>query len=500
MPDLSKELANIKLPSPPAIAVRILEAVKKENTSSDELSKIITADPALTSKVLRAANSPIYAIPSKVNSIQRAITVIGFTALKNIALSFVIANEFKKDSDDSFDFVYFWKRSVTAAVSAELIAALVGKKSDDIFVTGLLQDIGIAIMYLSSPMDYIKVLNDKKSLQTKTIEAERKIFGLDHQKVGMEVLKYWGIPESIYGPVGFHHNGLTDTIQDSTSEILTLSDKFSSLYHKSYSRMKMKKVKSILRKRFGIESSKSKELLDLVGKHSVDIMSFFEIDPSEMQPLSEILYDAKEEIEKVNLSYEQLVRELKRTKSELEKANKKLNELAFRDGLTGLYNHRYFQEQLDKEVGRAFRYQRNLSLVIFDLDHFKKLNDTYGHLVGDRVLRETAKMTLQSVRTSDIVARYGGEEFAIIMPETEMKGVVVLAERVRKKIASIQFDIDGEGVSVTASFGVTVWEPGMAFAERADVIGAADNALYKSKAKGRNSTNFTALQVKKQLT
>ena len=112
MQGVNKELANIKLPSPPAIAVRILEAVKKENTSSDELSKIITADPALTYKVLRAANSPIYAIPSKVDTIQRAITVLGFNALKNIALSFVIATELKADSVDSFDFDYFWK-SVT---------------------------------------------------------------------------------------------------------------------------------------------------------------------------------------------------------------------------------------------------------------------------------------------------------------------------------------------------------------------------------------------------
>ena len=495
MQEVNKELANIKLPSPPAIAVRILEAVKKEDTSSDELSRIITADPALTSKVLRAANSPIYAIPSKVDTIQRAITILGFNALKNIALSFVIANELKADSDDSFDFDYFWKRSVTAAVSAELISSLIKKKSDDIFVTGLLQDIGIVIMYLSNPLDYLKVLDEKKRSKIKTIDAEKKIFGLDHQKVGMEVLKYWGIPENIYEPLSCHHNGFVNGKDvGSTSEILNLSDKLSSIYHSGQRKTKLKEVKSTLRKRYGIDSSKSKDLLDQVGKHSSEIMSFFDIDPGEMQPLSEILYEAKEELGKVNLSYEQLVRELEQTKSKLEKANKKLSELAFRDGLTGLYNHRYFQEQLDMEACRALRYQRELSLIMFDLDHFKKVNDKYGHLIGDLVLKKTAEITLQTVRKCDIVARYGGEEFAVIMPETGMKGVVIIAERVRKQIALMQIDINGKIIGVTASFGVTVYRPNMGDTEKISIINAADNALYKSKGKGRNTINFTPVQ------
>jgi HD-like signal output (HDOD) protein len=119
---------DIHLPSPPAIAVRILEAVKREETSSDELARIITADPALTSRILKVANSSFYALSSKVDSIQRALTVIGYDALKNIALSFVIVGEMRGQSEDCFDFDFFWKRSVTTAVSGELITSLIGKK------------------------------------------------------------------------------------------------------------------------------------------------------------------------------------------------------------------------------------------------------------------------------------------------------------------------------------------------------------------------------------
>ena len=109
---------GLKLPSPPAIAVRILEAINDDQSSYDELGKIISADPALASRILQTANSPFYGLPSKVDSIERATAVLGCNALKNIALSFVIAKELMSASQDAFDFDFFWKRSVTAAVSA----------------------------------------------------------------------------------------------------------------------------------------------------------------------------------------------------------------------------------------------------------------------------------------------------------------------------------------------------------------------------------------------
>jgi diguanylate cyclase (GGDEF)-like protein len=491
MTAVNTKFGNIKLPSPPAIAVRIIEAVKKEETSFDELSKIITADPALTSKVLRAANSPMYAIPSKIDTIQRALTVIGFNALKNIALSFVIANELNAESDDVFDFDYFWKRSVTAAVGSDLIASLIGKKSDDIFVTGLLQDIGVVIMYLSNPDDYLAVLAEKARSESSVIEVEKRIFGFDHQEIGMAVLDDWGIPESIYEPIGCHHKeSVNGGGEGSVAEILSLSDTLSSLYHGAQRPKKLKAVKNAFRTLYGIGPSEINDMVDQVASNSVEIISFFDIDPGDMQPLSDILHEAKEELGKVNLSYEQLVRELELAKAELKKANHKLSEMAFRDGLTGLYNHRYFQEQLEKEVNRAMRYQRNLSVIMFDLDHFKKVNDAHGHQVGDIVLKKVAEIVLRTVRESDMAARYGGEEFAIILPETEMKGVVTLAERIRKRIASMRMDVDEKIVRVTASFGVTLWEPGMADAGKDNMICAADNALYQSKKKGRNTTSF----------
>ena len=162
-PKCSDIHTDLKLPSPPAIAVRILEAVNKEETSYEELGRIISTDPALSTRILKVANSSFYGLPSRVDTIQRAMAILGCNALKNIALSFVIAKEMRTESTEGFDFEFFWKRSVTAGVSAGLIASLIGNKSDDIFVTALLQDIGIVMMYLCKPDRYLKVLDEKKA-------------------------------------------------------------------------------------------------------------------------------------------------------------------------------------------------------------------------------------------------------------------------------------------------------------------------------------------------
>src|SRR5215471_18719052 len=179
--DLLKD--TIRLPSPPVIAVRILDAVKKDDFSLGELAAIIQTDPALTARILKVANSSFYCLPHKASSIEKALSVLGMNALKNIALSFVIASGMKKPGDDNFDFDFFWKRSITAAVAANLVASLVNHRNDDTFITSLLQDIGVVIMYLCRPDDYLMVRQDKQISGLPIEVVERQVFGFDHQEV-----------------------------------------------------------------------------------------------------------------------------------------------------------------------------------------------------------------------------------------------------------------------------------------------------------------------------
>ena len=166
-------------------------------------------------------------------------------------------------------------------------------------------------------------------------------------------------------------------------------------------------------------------------------------------------------------------------------ANERLERLAITDGLTGLYNHRHFREHLEQEFDRASRYKQPLSCLIFDVDDFKQLNDTYGHLVGDHVLKEIAARTNKCVRKSDLVARYGGEEFVVIMPQTAREGAEIEGNRIREMIFSEPFSELPADRSVSVSGGISILDnESMLNAE--DLLRAADLALYEAKRNGKN--------------
>ena len=158
---------------------------------------------------------------------------------------------------------------------------------------------------------------------------------------------------------------------------------------------------------------------------------------------------------------------------------------ADRDGLTRIYNRHSFEERLVYEIKRRRRYNHDLSLLMFDLDHFKQVNDTYGHKAGDMVLRKVGEILTETFRTTDLPARYGGEEFVVLLPHTSERAAWKLAERVREAIQSTRFHYDGHDFTVTASIGVSSVEAG-ALTKDDDLIVKADKALYEAKHNGRN--------------
>ncbi|HJT17084.1 MAG TPA: diguanylate cyclase [Thermoanaerobaculia bacterium] len=170
---------------------------------------------------------------------------------------------------------------------------------------------------------------------------------------------------------------------------------------------------------------------------------------------------------------------------ELMETNRRLERLSITDGLTQLFNHRYFQGELSRAFEESARYERPLSLAMADIDFFKKVNDTHGHAVGDDVLRGVARMFQESSRSTDLVARYGGEEFAIMMPETDGESAFTFAEKVRAMVEETSIDTQAGALHVTVSVGVaTVPHPSIHAAK--ELIISADGALYRAKEAGRN--------------
>lgn len=173
------------------------------------------------------------------------------------------------------------------------------------------------------------------------------------------------------------------------------------------------------------------------------------------------------------------VSEQKRMEELLEAKNRRLEEMSRRDYLTDLYNRRALMEKLDFEIKRRNRTKTSLSVVMLDLDHFKLVNDTYGHQVGDQVLVQVADLLRKSEREIDIVGRYGGEEFLVILPDCPAKEAVNVAERIRAGVAGFDFKIN---INLTLSGGIAEFKGG----NSDDLIGAADQNLYRAKQNGRN--------------
>lgn len=190
--------------------------------------------------------------------------------------------------------------------------------------------------------------------------------------------------------------------------------------------------------------------------------------------------------QKLKESYDNLERKIENRTSALNELNEKYKLLSVTDGLTNIYNHRYFYEKLEEEIKRAVRYKKSLSLIMVDIDYFKHYNDTHGHQAGDNVLRDIALLLKKGVRELDIVARYGGEEFCIILPETGKQVAMNLAERIRVSVPAQPFpfkETQPDG-NLTISLGVATFPDDAKSSD--NLVTAADSALYKAKGNGRN--------------
>jgi diguanylate cyclase (GGDEF)-like protein len=484
---------DVKLPSPPAIAVRILEVVQEDRFSFVELAKVIQTDPALASRVLRVANSSLYSVSRNITNVEAAVPVMGVNAVKNIALSFILAQAFEGKRGERFDFDKFWRRSSTAAVAAQLIASAIKFHNDETFIAALLQDIGIAAMFVLRKDDYLAVLDEKAVSGAPVTVVEKHIFGFDHQEVGSELLKMWGLPESVYLPIRYHHD--TESAPANARpfcNVLWAADRLSAIYHGTGIAKNFRVAKEGLTQRLGLSDHKAAVLIDKVAEQSTEVMSQFNTEQAKLVPLSEILQEANSELSRLNFSYDLLLIEYKeamrraeRLASELKLANERLRHAAFHDDLTGIYNRRYFEEAIASEILRSRRYQHPLSLMMFDIDQFKMINDKYGHHSGDVVLKTVGQMIVSASRRSDIVVRYGGEEFAILLPETDLTYAAIKAEACRTLIGGTEIKVEEHLIKVTISVGVAGCIPPQRITPDA-LIRAADQALYLSKRQGRN--------------
>jgi two-component system cell cycle response regulator len=474
------------LPTLPGIAIKILEAVKREETNIREIGDILSKDPPLTAKVLSLINSSFYGLPMKITSIPHAVNLLGINTVKNLALSFSLIRGYQNKRKNNFDYTLFWKSCLIGAVSAKLIAQRIFPSfAEDAFSLGLLHDIGVLALNQCMPRQYDLVLKERERTVCFCHEAENQILGFNHMEIGRYLIKKWGLPKMFYDPIGYHHYPerlqSDDPQMETPAKILHLSSlyiDFFSLPEKSYYLGLMQ----YYAKEYGFFSQfQVEDLTGEIHKQTVNIFPLFEFTIDEKNYVK-ILEEARTEL--INLSTHYIKASLEQ-KSLIET----LREQAIRDTLTGLFNYKGFQESLEKEIHRAKRYDCPMTVILADVDKFKKINDMYGHLAGDRLLKTIAEYLKKSLRKSDIIARYGGDEFAFILPETSSEGAMLAAQRIKATIESVSMAHENKMVSVTMSFGIASLSPGETISQN-DLIRNADSALYHAKNTGRNKCSL----------
>ncbi|MGK7346412.1 MAG: diguanylate cyclase [Candidatus Nitrospinota bacterium M3_3B_026] len=206
---------------------------------------------------------------------------------------------------------------------------------------------------------------------------------------------------------------------------------------------------------------------------------------AQLKEKNRLLERKERETASLNAQLKEEREQLREANERLVRLNEQLERLSITDGLTKLYNFRHFSRRIQEEFYRARRYEGGLSLLMLDIDDFKKVNDTYGHPTGDDVLRQVAGEIRASSRQPDVAARYGGEEFTLMLPEVGLAGAAVRAERLRKSLEAKRFEGKGKPFSITVSIGVATYNPEI-MEEPDDLVKAADKALYNAKEMGKN--------------
>lgn len=629
--------ATNQLPSPTGVALAVLRLTASETATAQEIARVLEADPALSGRLLKIANSAQSGSPRPVTSVRDAATRLGVRAVRTVALGFSLVSQHGHGTCRAFDYAGFWSRSLAMAVAAQAGARQSGHIAPaEAFTTGLLAQVGRLALASIYPDAYGEILTEAGGDDAPTlVRLERERFATDHNELAAAMLHDWGLPET-YAAAAQHHEqpdraGFSDgdsrhalarllrlasrmaavCVADTAEraahvralladgaamaipdpELMALCDRVVGEWQE-WGRLLQVETRAVpplaeLAKgaRTGDDRSDgvdeaspdgpAHEALnvvvaddDLVVRHMlVEFLTsaghtvraaadgaealrlVLEVHPHlvitdwqmpEMdgaalvkalrqaklgRQLYIILLTGSEEDDTQVEAFEagaddyvikpfhprmlaarlractrlvHLQEEVRRDKEELRHrmaelgvANRKLQQAARTDALTGLYNRRHALDYLGREWDSATLTGNPLACLLIDIDHFKRVNDTHGHDVGDRVLQETANVLRGKLRSTEVVCRLGGEEFLVIGPGLDPDTASACAERLRAAVAQQVLETPTGPLTVTLSIGVAARTADTQSPEK--LLKAADEAVYAAKEGGRNQVRLAAV-------
>ena len=481
-----KTLGNF--PSPPGIAQEIIALAKDPEADIAAVTRAIGKDPALATKVLRTANSPLYAQRRRSENLRQALLVIGVDAVLTMCLSFSIAGTFRKTKSGTIDFTRYWRRSLLAALGSRCSGEELGlPNADDLFLAGLLQDIGVVALDRAQPGFYAQLAPGATHAERCAYERER--LGEDHAALGAWLLNSWNLPKALCEAVELSH-GAHKTADGATqtpfAHCVALGGELATYFLAEDRRDGMRTICDRAQQVLGLRQEQVGRIIEKVTQLTAEVGPLFDTTLLSTDDAVTLMEEAQELLAERNVEALQEISALQTKASSAEARSIQLEDASRRDALTGVYNRGYLDRTLQTEFEAARSGQWPLCALFVDLDHFKKINDTFGHAAGDTVLRGAAETMKQTVRDRDLVARYGGEEFVILLPGIAPPDAKRLGERLLEKLRTQVHCFGGKNVTVTASLGLAIDTPARPFANAAALIAAADAAVYAAKHAGRD--------------
>jgi diguanylate cyclase (GGDEF)-like protein len=474
------------------------------DVTAEKLGQVIGADPAFTAELLRTVNSPFYGLKQPTTSAARAVAVLGNRALRNLAICFAVRDSLRNSGFRAQDLERFWEDCLRRAVSAKAVATATGLVApDDAFTIGLLQDFGMLAFLRGNRQEFVHWDRWRAQSPDERKAEERKYFGMCHDELARLLGERWGLPAMLVDALAWHHdpkNPAVPTAARSLARAAWYGDILTAMVC-GKSPETISAAHEALAADFQMEPDAVDALLGPIAMEIEAAASALGMRVGKQPSFTGIMAEANRTLVSMNTSYEELTRKLEIALAEREElmaklteANAQLERLAYFDPLTGLSNRRRLDALLREAVERVARGGQALSFIMVDLDRFKSVNDTYGHGVGDEVLRMAAHSVVAACHDSDIKARLGGEELAIVLEGTDASSAYLVAERIREAVSRGAVTTPQGPLRVTASLGVATFVGSGAQVDVDRLIqvlhDVSDKALYESKAGGRNQVTI----------
>ncbi len=494
------------LPTLPAVAVQLLELSEEPHPEIHKITQVIKTDPAISAKILKSTNSSYFAFRNEVTSIDRAVPLLGATMVTSLALSFSLVEAAMTSGPLAEHYKRYWMKSVLQAVAGEMLGEQTQVK-DQFFLAGLLADLGRLAMLKTVGREYAPVLDEAEDNQRNLWEVERERLGFDSIEIGTKLMERWKLPAPLIQAAAAREQNL-DELQKQTEtgckeliKVVAVASAVSDYFCASNKGPALERMRLLTSTWFDMDEARLEQFLNYVKSRMEEAAGAFSVNAEDLGDPVELMALANEHLSQLAVREHVAGRVARHQQTLAEEQNrilleenKQLHKQVLHDPLTKLYNRNFFEEALAREVHVCRRSADPIAVIFCDVDHFKRINDNYGHPFGDFVLEEMAQVFQDEMRNADVLARYGGEEFVILAVQPTEKGLEKVTERIRFRVENHGICFGDDRVPITVSVGAALIIPRRNSEDVAErLLAEADEAMYESKRAGRNRVTIRCL-------